>query len=145
MTQKGTVTDKDDHYVYVSVRQTTACDGCHKKDGCSSCASFLCVKAHNDCGADVGDEVEIEASSGRILLYAFLVFVFPFAPAVAAYFLVASVTDGLFLPVAAAVAALALFFLVLRVTLDRNAGKRCDQRASRILVKRAENPDGDGA
>ena len=32
-----------------------------------------------------------------------------------------------------------------RVTLDRNAEKRCDQRASRILVKCAEKPDGDGA
>ena len=138
MTQKGIVTDKDDHFVFVTVRQTTACEGCHRSAECasdagSSCASKLLVKAHNDCGANVGDEVQLETSSGRVLLYAFLVFVFPFFPALAAYFLVKNVTTGELLPILAALTALALFFLLLRLTLDRQSAKRCDRRASKIL------------
>ena len=117
------------------MRQTTACDGCHKKDGCAGCASVIDVQAHNDCSAEIGDVVRIEASTGRVLLYALLVFLFPFLPAAAAYFAVRQVTDGELLPICAAVGALALFFLLLRLTLDRRSAKRCDRRATGIVRK----------
>lgn len=133
VTQQGTVVHSDEHYVYVSVKQSTACDGCMKKDGCDGCASYIEVKAHNDCMAKEGDRVEVSTSTGRVLLFALVVFVFPFIPALAVYFVVASATEGEFLPICAAFAALLVFFLCLRVTVDRSAEKRCDQHASRIL------------
>lgn len=138
MTQQGIVSAKDEHYVYVTVRQTTACEGCHKADGCEGCTSVLEVKAHNDCSAEVGDTVSIETATGRVLLYAFLIFVFPLFPAAAAYFAVRSVTGGQWLPILAAVGALALFYLFMRLTLDKRSEKRCDRRASEIINK-AEN------
>lgn len=143
MVQQGIVVDMDEHYVYASVKQSGACDGCHKTDSCAECASTLTVKAHNDCGAGIGDKVEIEASTSRVLLYAFFVFILPFAPAAAAYFLVRSAVDGEFLPIFAAVAVLALFFLLLHVTLDRRAEKRCDRRASKILEKAPDTANGE--
>ena len=135
MTQQGRVVEKDEHYVYVEVKQTTACDGCHRKDGCENCASVLRVKAHNDCEAQVGDTVKVETATGRVLIYALLVFIFPFAPAVAAYFLTRQVLDNEIIPIFAAVAALALFFLLLRLTVDKKSEKRCDRRASEIVDK----------
>ena len=143
MTSEGIVVCGDEHYVTVAIKQQTACDGCHKKDGCVSCASLLEVKAHNNCGAGIGDRVEVTTSTCRVLLYALVVFVLPFVPAAAAYAAVHFVFHRLFLSVGAAVCALVLFYLFVRLTLDRKAEKRCDRSASKILSKAAQRQKDD--
>ncbi len=139
MTQKGLVIYADEAYVIVAVKQATACDGCHKKDGCTSCTSILEVRAHNDCGADFGDTVEVTVSTGRVILYAFVVFILPFLPAMVAYFAVDAAFGVQGLSIASAFCALLIFFLGIRLTLDRQAEQRCDRSASKILEKKSEN------
>ena len=137
MTGEGIVIAADEAFVTVAVRQQTACDGCHAKDGCASCASMLEVHAHNDCGAEVGDRVEIASSTGRVLLYALLVFVFPLIPAAAAYFALYHALNNTLLAAGGALAALLAFFLFLRLTVDKKAAKRCDRSARKIIEKRS--------
>ena len=69
----------------VKLNRKSACDGCHKSvegKGCSVCSlmgadrEFTSV-AQNNVGAAVGDRVEVETASGRVLLYAALVFLLP--------------------------------------------------------------------
>ena len=69
----------------VTVERQAACDGCHKNaDGasCSVCTllggkNTVSTRALNRVGAAVGDRVEVESGSGRMLFYAALVFLLP--------------------------------------------------------------------
>ncbi|MBE6691265.1 MAG: hypothetical protein E7590_08330 [Ruminococcaceae bacterium] len=79
----------------VSVERRAACDGCHKNadgSGCSICTllggkNSTKAKARNRVGAAVGDTVEVESRSSRILGYAALVFLLPLLLAFAGYLL----------------------------------------------------------
>ncbi len=93
MTQIGTVIKTEGGVAIVRVARASACEGCHKKaEGCSACSLLGGDKQHtarvgNPVGARPGDRVEIEASDGRVIAYAALVFLFPLALAVLGYFL----------------------------------------------------------
>ena len=135
MTGEGIVNAVDGAFVTVSVKQQTACEGCHRKDGCTSCASMLSVRARNDCGASVGDRVEVTEKTGRVLFYAFAVFVLPLFAGAGVFFAVEALGGGTILSAVCAFAALIVFYFVLRITLDKRASKRCDRSASKILEK----------
>jgi len=82
----------EDGSATVRVSRRAACEGCHKAaDGnCSVCTLLggkaeLENRADNALGAAVGDTVTVETASGRVLLYAFLVFVAPLLLAIAGY------------------------------------------------------------
>ena len=83
MREIGHVVEVTGQYVLVEVRRKSACEGCHKgAEGCDACSLFIAdakhrVSASNQAGAKVGDRVLLEAESGRILSYAFLVFIVP--------------------------------------------------------------------
>ena len=86
---------QEDGVATVSVERRAACDGCHKNadgSGCSICTLLggnHCTeaKAKNTLGAAVGDIVEIESRSARMLGYAALVFLVPLLVAFAGYLL----------------------------------------------------------
>ena len=138
MTVEGTVVAVEGEFVTAAVKQETACEGCHGKEGCTSCNAMISVRAHNDCGARVGDKVEITEMTGRVLFYAFAVFVLPLLAGAGAYFGVEALFQNTIASVVSAFAAIVLFYLVLRLTLDRRAEKRCDRSASKILEKDKE-------
>ena len=138
MTGEGIVVSVDGEFVTAAVKQQTACEGCHGKDGCTSCNAMITVRARNDCGAGVGDKVEIIEKTGRVLFYAFAVFVLPLLAGAGAYFGVDALFDNGIASAVSAFAAIVLFYLVLRLTLDRRAEKRCDRSASKILEKAKE-------
>ena len=117
MASIGIVQDKDEHYACVSV------------------ADGKIIRAHNDCQAEKGDKVMVSCSAGRVFLYVFAIFVLPFFPAGAAFYLIYTVSTGFWLPSAAGLAVLAVFYLFLRLTLDKKAASRCTKRISRILEK----------
>lgn len=79
----------------ISVERRAACDGCHKSadgSGCSICTlaggnRVTKAKARNTVGAAVGDVVEVESRTGRVLFYASLVFLLPVLLAAAGYLL----------------------------------------------------------
>ena len=96
MASIGIVQDKDEHYAFVSV------------------ADGKIIRAHNDCQAEKGDKVMVSCSAGRVFLYVFAIFVLPFFPAGAAFYLIYTVSTGFWLPSAAGLAVLAVFYLFLR-------------------------------
>lgn len=131
----------DGAFVTVTVKQQTACDGCHRKDGCASCGSVIPVRARNDCAARVGDKVEISEKTGRVLFYAFAVFILPLFAGAGAYFAANAISQNAVVSAVSAFASLVLFYFILRLTLDRSAKKRCDRSASKILCKARENTE----
>lgn len=116
----ATVVEIENEYTAtVSVARHAACDGCHKNadgTGCSVCTLLggnreARARALNTAGAAVGDTVEVESRTGRMLLYAALVFLLPVVLCLAGYFagLAVSGREGVALGVAACAFALALF------------------------------------
>ncbi len=123
----------------VEAERKSACAGCHKQSdgqGCSVCGllggnAVITAKAKNTVGAKVGDTVEIESSSGKMLLYALLIFVIPILAAVAAYFVASNASEGTRLLFAGG--AFALVFLA-DALISRATGKnRCDINIVKII------------
>ena len=69
----------------VEVQRKSACEGCHKMTsggGCGVCSLLgsdrhFTAKADNRIGARVGDRVEVQSATSRVLLYSALVFLLP--------------------------------------------------------------------
>ena len=111
MKTKATVVEIIDKDVaVVSVARRAACDGCHKATdgkGCSVCTLLgskgeTRARAKNTAGARLGDTVEVESRTRRILGYAALVFLLPVVLAIAGYAIgvICSLGEGLTLLVA---------------------------------------------
>ena len=79
----------------VRVDRQSACEGCHRaseEGGCSVCTllggkNAAHARALNTVGAVIGDRVELESRTGRILSYAALVFLLPVVTLLFGYFL----------------------------------------------------------
>lgn len=117
MASIGIVQSKDEHYAFVSV------------------ADGKIIRVHNDCQAEEGDRVRINCSVGRVFLYVFSIFILPFFPAGAAFYLIYTISQDFLLPSATSLTVLAVFYLFLRLTLDKKTTSRCTKRISRILEK----------
>ncbi len=102
MRSEGRVVSVDGKYAVVATERRAACEGCHKRneDGsCSVCTllggeSRLDTKALNRAGAEVGDTVALESSSGRMLGYAALVFLLPCVLAIVVYAILSCFTQN---------------------------------------------------
>lgn len=78
----------------VCVERRAACDGCHRATddkGCSVCTLLggnakTVARARNTVGAAVGDRVEVEARTARVLAYAAMVFLLPIVLLLVGYF-----------------------------------------------------------
>ena len=101
MRTKATVISVNGKNATVEAVRASACDGCHKtREGgsCSVCSLMGAKKkftasAANPIGASVGDIVEIETETGRVLQYAGLVFLLPIILAVLGYGIASVFTD----------------------------------------------------
>ena len=128
-------------YAIVEAQRKSACDGCHKNEngeGCAMCKIFggdatLRAKAINSVGASVGDKVEIESSSARMLSYALIVFILPLLCCIAVYFIAASMIGGEAYPAALAVAAFIVSFGIVAVVSRLWISKRCDIEIVKII------------
>ena len=92
MRTRAKVVATDGDYAIVACDRRSACDGCHKKaEGEFSVCSLMGsgrtmnARAYNAAGAQVGDTVELETASSRVLGYAALVFLAPVALGVLFY------------------------------------------------------------
>ncbi len=79
MQQKAVVkelTPQGDAIVAVERRSACSgdCDSCH---GCAHQTEIVMVTAYNDAGADVGDVVQVESETGRVLRLALLLYIMP--------------------------------------------------------------------
>lgn len=86
----------------VETARSSACEGCHKmaqgERGCAVCTLVggdgrrFTATAENPIGAKVGDRVTVESATGRILLYAALVFLLPLVLCFAGWLIVSRLT-----------------------------------------------------
>ena len=86
MIQTARVCETKEAVAVVEVRRQSACAGCHA-GGCLGCGKVVRAEAENSVGAQVGDLVEIEGTTTRVLLHAVLVFLMPLVSAVCLYLL----------------------------------------------------------
>ena len=136
----------------VSVARRAACDGCHKNadgQGCSVCSLLggkreMRVRARNEVGATVGDTVEVESRTGRMLGYAALIFLLPVLMALAGYFAGKALweSEGAALGACAALLALTVCGVGLfsRLVLSR----RLDVEIVGVVTPTPSAPDTDG-
>lgn len=93
MQNKAIVLRVDGEVATVEVMRASACEGCHNNhdgQGCAACSltgagQKFSAPALNPIGAREGDLVEVETGTGRVLSYAFLVFVLPLLLGLGAY------------------------------------------------------------
>ncbi|MBQ8311108.1 MAG: SoxR reducing system RseC family protein [Clostridia bacterium] len=102
MQTKATVVAVDGDFATVESVRTSACEGCHKAEdgGCSVCSLMgsdqkISTRAYNPIGAVVGDRVMVESNTGRILLYAAIVFLLPLVLGFLFWGLTACLTDSI--------------------------------------------------
>ena len=96
------VVDTNGNIATVEAERKSACSGCHKNTDGSSCTAcsllggnkIIRATAKNVAGAKIGDEVEIESSSSKMMLYAFLIFILPLIVAVVAYVIAISLKQA---------------------------------------------------
>jgi sigma-E factor negative regulatory protein RseC len=143
MNTVGVVVEIKGKYAVVETERKSACDGCHKNadgQGCAMCHIFggntrVRTNAKNAAGASVGDKVELESSSGRMLGYALLVFILPLIACLAAYFITAACVDGEAIPGAVALAAFVICFGTVALISRTVISKRCDVEIVKIVDK----------
>lgn len=146
----ATVVELQNEYTAtVSVAKKAACDGCHKNadgSGCSVCTLLggnreARAAAKNTVGAHVGDTVEIESATGRMLLYAALIFLLPVVLCLAAYFIALSLAgrEGVALAACAIAFVLTLggLWLYSRFALSG----RCDVEIVRVVKTADDSSD----
>jgi positive regulator of sigma E activity len=140
MTQKGVIVECDGKLASVRVSRSDMCSGCHKnsENGCVACSLFTLdktsiVKAHNKVEAKEGDEVEIESSTGRVMIYALLVFVLPIMIALGLFLIFSSITHSSPTLFFITFSGLVLPFIVVSFILNRTTAKRQDLTVIRIV------------
>lgn len=135
------VKETDGRYAVVETERKSACDGCHKNEngeGCAMCKVFggstkVSARAKNGIGAKVGDKVEIESSSARMLFYAMLVFILPLVLGIVAYFALIPTGIGEGFSGLCAIGAFVLSFSIIAVISKLFLSKRCDIKIVKII------------
>ncbi len=113
----------------VVAKRTSACEGCHKSaEGCSVCSLMgegaeITAKAENRVGARVGDTVEIESESKKVLFYGAAVFLFPLVLMLAGYWITSCFTTSEIWRCTMAAVAVVLSFCIVWCY-SRSVGKR---------------------
>ncbi|MBO5355538.1 MAG: SoxR reducing system RseC family protein [Clostridia bacterium] len=149
MKTKATVVEIiDQNVAVVSVERRAACDGCHKAvdgKGCSVC-TLLGSKgetralAKNTVGAALGDTVEVESRTRRIIGYAALVFLLPVALAIVGYLLGSKLSLGEGVSLLLALGGLLISFLLIFLYSKLVVSRRLDIEIVAI-VKEAEQQE----
>lgn len=86
MKQYGTVVETNDNIAKVEVDRKSACDMCENAAHCVEKCKKVYATALNELDANIGDLVEIQTDTKRVLFNSFFVFMLPIFLAVFAYF-----------------------------------------------------------
>ena len=142
MRTEATVVELKNGRAIVESQRLSACEGCHKsaegENACSVCSLLggdraIRTEAENSVGAKVGDRVVIESRTGRMLLYAALVFLLPVVVALCAYGIVALFCEIEGWRLGASAASLICAFLGLFAYSKSVQRKRCDVEITEIV------------
>lgn len=132
MQQRAVVTNTKGKLAEIEVRRATMCDGCEKNGGCShSCelsgivagSQTMRTTALNKVGANIGDIVEVETESTKVLGYAALVFLLPILVCAVFYYLTYTIVSAEAPAIIAAVVSFVLTFLGISI-FDRKKKKK---------------------
>lgn len=148
MRSEGVVISVDGKYAVVATERRAACEGCHRRGEsgeCSVCSllggeSRLDTRALNRAGAHVGDKVELESNTGRMLWYAALVFLLPCVLGIMAYIAVRGLTQSEAWRSVAAIGGFVIGLIVAALYSKLVAGGRDDIFVSAVLDK-GTSPD----
>ena len=140
MQTKATVISTEGEFAVIKTERTSACEGCHKATdgGCSVCSMLgsdkvLCTRALNKVEAKVGDTVMVESRTGRMLMYAALVFLLPLILALAGWGIASTLTDRLYWHLIAAAIGFVGCFAGLFFYSKHLKNSRCDIEITEIL------------
>ena len=142
MRTEATVVELKKGRAIVESQRLSACEGCHKSQdgekGCSVCSLMggdrtIRTEAENPIGAKVGDRVVIESRTGRMLLYAALVFLLPVVLALTAYGLASLCTAVEAVRLTVSAATLICAFLGVFAYSKSVQKKRCDVEITEIV------------
>ena len=132
MRQRAVVLEVSGKEAVIEVSRATMCDGCEKHGGCEghceitgllSTGGKMKTRALNKIGASVGDTVEVETESKKILGYAALVFILPIIMCGVFYFAADALFEAEYAPAIGAAVGFVLTFAGIAVV-DRIKGKK---------------------
>ena len=147
MRTKAKVISIEPTYAVVESVRLSACEGCHKAESgsCSVCSLVggsvkkTSARAENRIGAQVGDDVIVESSSRRMLLYAAALFLLPLLLFAIGFGIAAIFTSTLWIRLAAGLVGLLLTFIGVAIYSKTVAAKRVDLVIVERLSKKEEN------
>lgn len=146
MQTKATVVSVDGDIAIVESTRASACDGCHKaKDGgCSVCSLMgadrkISTRAYNPIGAVVGDRVVIESDTGRIMLYAALVFLLPLVLGLLFWGITVCITKSIGWQIFGGCVGFVISFISVYFYSKSKRNRACDV----VIVEITENETGD--
>ena len=113
MTGEGIVVSVSENETVVRISKASACShDCSECAGCSNPVYDMAVK--NPIGAQPGDKVMIEASSGKVLGLAFLLYILPVFFMIAAITVAGAYSNDIRIVLAAAFTVVALWLLIIK-------------------------------
>jgi positive regulator of sigma E activity len=133
----------DGRFALVENDRKSACEGCHmstKDGGCSVCSLTgadrrITTKAYNKIGARVGDTVAISTGTGRVLGYAWLVFLMPILFALLGWWIGSGVFSDQMLAGIFAAAGIVLCFGLVWLYSKLVVEKRCDAEIVSVISR----------
>lgn len=148
MIERAVVVETEGKIAIIEVSRSSMCEGCHKMSGDGGCAGHceisglvagngktLRTRALNTVGAAVGDKVQVETDSGRVIGYAALVFILPIVVCALFYYLGNLLFQGMTGAVLSAVLGFALSFVGIAI-FDRIKRKKLpDIRIADIIER----------
>lgn len=146
MITEATIISLEGEVALVECRRKSACDGCHKNSegGCGVCSltgadATITLRALNRAGGEVGDRVEIGSGTGRVLLYAALVFILPLAAALLGWLIGLWAGGEKALPAALAGAGFAVSFIGVWLYSRVRVSRRCDAVVAAVIERADKN------
>ncbi len=134
MKQIGIVIEINGEYAKVECDRQSACDMCENSSGCTEKCKKVYAKARNSVNAEIGDTVEIETETSKVLMNAFIVFFLPVLLSLCAYF-VAERFFGSALAVVTTLVVLIVSLVLFAFLLNRSAKNKDVSRIVRIFSK----------
>jgi len=146
MQQRAVVVETDGKVAVIEVSRTSMCEGCHKLSGDGGCGGHceitglvagngktMTARAQNSIGAVVGDKVEVESDSGRVIWYAALVFILPIIVCGLFYYIGNVLFSAMLPAVLSAVVGFALSFYCIAVFDKKKKNKLPDIKITKII------------
>ncbi len=142
MRQTAWVKEVNGNVATVEVTRSSACEGCKsKEDGTCSACSLLgsgkkaSARADNSIGAKVGDRVEVETPSQKVILYAAVIFLMPIVLGLLGFLLGSLISQSQAVRYGISLAGFVAAFVIAYFVFDKKAAKRTDVKIIRIIPK----------